>query len=41
MRAHDLAGQRLRAHGGFAEGLDLLAVLIQFLNHLALVRRRL
>jgi hypothetical protein len=41
VRSHDLAGQRLRAHRSLAEHLDLLALLVQLLNHVALVRRRL
>jgi hypothetical protein len=41
MRSHDLAGERLRARRSFAERLNLLALFVELLNHVALVRRRL
>lgn len=41
MRSHDFPGQRLRAHRAFAERLNLLALLVDLLNHVPVVRPRL
>jgi hypothetical protein len=41
VRSHNFASQRLRAYRGFPEGLELLALLVELLNHVALVGRRL
>jgi hypothetical protein len=41
VRSHDFASQRLRAYRGFPQRLELLALLVELLNHVALVRCRL
>jgi len=40
VRSHDFASQRLRPHRGFPKRFELLTLLVELLNHVALVGRR-